>query len=66
MRFLGSHDGRQVDGRAGTDTLGVVALAEQTVDAAHRELLTKRMRWKLTSTLDWTLGGLGSISKIIE
>jgi len=32
------HDGGQVDGGAGSDALGVVALAQQTVDAAHGEL----------------------------
>jgi hypothetical protein len=30
-------DGGEVDGSAGTDTLGVVALAEQTVDTTDRE-----------------------------
>lgn len=32
------HDGGQVDWGAGTDALGVVTLAEQTVDSADREL----------------------------
>lgn len=30
-------DGGEVDGSAGTDTLGVVALAEETVDTTDRE-----------------------------
>lgn len=33
-------DGGQVDGGTGTDTLGVVALAEQTVDTADGERQT--------------------------
>ena len=33
-------DGRQVDRGAGTDTLGIVALAEKTVDTADRESQT--------------------------
>jgi hypothetical protein len=33
-------DGSQVDGGTGTDTLGVVALAEQTVDTADGERQT--------------------------
>lgn len=33
-------DGSEVDGSTGTDTLGVVALAEQTVDTADRESQT--------------------------
>ena len=32
------HDGGQVHGSTGTDTLGVVTLAEQTVDTTDREL----------------------------
>merc|ERR1719391_664319 len=32
------HDSSQVDGGAGTDTLSIVALAEQTVDTSHGEL----------------------------
>jgi len=32
------HDGGQVHGGTGTDALGVVALAEQTVDTTHGEL----------------------------
>merc|ERR1719295_1216888 len=32
------HDGSQVDGGAGTNTLSIVALAEETVNSAHREL----------------------------
>ena len=34
------HDGGQVDWGAGTDTFSVVALAQQTVDSADRELQT--------------------------
>lgn len=34
------HDGCQVDWRTGTDALGVVTLAEQTVNSADRELKT--------------------------
>ena len=30
-------DGSQIDGSTGTNTLGVVALAEQTVDTTNRE-----------------------------
>ena len=32
------HDGGQVHGGTGTNTLGIVTLAEQTVDTAHGEL----------------------------
>jgi hypothetical protein len=32
------HDGGQVDGSAGSDALGVVALAKETMDSAHGEL----------------------------
>merc|ERR1719295_1165291 len=34
------HDGSQVDGGTGTNTLSIVALAEETVDPANRELKT--------------------------
>uniref|UniRef100_A0A2M4C6K5 Putative secreted protein n=1 Tax=Anopheles marajoara TaxID=58244 RepID=A0A2M4C6K5_9DIPT len=34
------HDGRQIDGSASTDALGVVALPQQTMDTADRELQT--------------------------
>ena len=34
------HDSGQVDGRAGSRAFGIVALAQQPVDAAHRELKT--------------------------
>ncbi len=34
-------DGSEVDGSAGTDTLGVVALAEETVDTADGERETR-------------------------
>jgi hypothetical protein len=33
-------DGSEVDGSTGTDTLGVVALAEKTVDTTNRECET--------------------------
>jgi hypothetical protein len=41
------HDGGQVDGSSGTDSLGVVALAQQTVDTADRELQTGSRRPRL-------------------
>ena len=34
------HDGCQVDGSSSSDSLGVVALTEETVDSADRELKT--------------------------
>ena len=43
--------GSQVDGRTGTNSLGVVALAEQTVDSAHGELETSAGRARLGLSL---------------
>jgi hypothetical protein len=46
------HDGRQVDGRSGSDTLGVVALTEQTMDASDGELEPCTARPGLRLSLD--------------
>lgn len=46
------HDGGQVDGGAGSDSLGVVALAQQTVNATDRELQTGTARPALRLRLD--------------
>ena len=34
------HNGGQVDGSTGTNTFGIVALAQQTMDTTHGELET--------------------------
>jgi len=34
------HDGSQIDGCTGSDTLGIVALSQQTMDPSHWELKT--------------------------
>jgi hypothetical protein len=47
------HDGRQVDGRSGADTLGVVALAQQTVDSADGELESGSARAALRLSLNF-------------
>ena len=46
------HDGGQVHGGTGTDTLGVVTLAEQTVDPAHGELESSTAGSGLCLSLD--------------
>ena len=48
------HDGGQVDRSAGTDSLGVVALAQQTVDTADRELETGPRRPRLCLSLHFS------------
>jgi hypothetical protein len=56
LEHLGSqilHDGGQVDGRSGTDALGVVALAQQTVNATDGELKTGAARARLCLSLDF-------------
>ena len=45
------HDGGQVDGGTGADALAIVALAEQTVDAADGELQTGAARAALALAL---------------
>ena len=45
------HHGGQVDGRAGADAFGVVALAQQTVDAADGELKAGARRSRLGLSL---------------
>lgn len=54
-------DGSEVDGCAGTDTLGVVALAEQTVDTADGERQTSlggtTARWECQSMFWWVWSG---------
>ena len=47
------HDGGQVDGRSGTDSLGVVAFAQQTVDATDRELESGTTGSALRLSLDF-------------
>jgi hypothetical protein len=47
------HDGRQVDGRSGADALGVVALAQQTVDSADGELKSGSARSALRLSLNF-------------
>ena len=44
-------NGGQVDGRTGTDTLSVVALAEKTVDTANRERETSLRRTAIEARL---------------
>jgi hypothetical protein len=51
------HDGSEVDGRSGTDALGVVALAQQAVDASDGELQTGARRARLCLAL-----GLATLS----
>jgi hypothetical protein len=46
------HDGRQVDGRSGSDTFGVVSLSEKTVDSAYRKLKTSSAGSALRLSLD--------------
>ena len=46
------HDGGQVDGGAGTNTLSIVALAEETVDTSHGELETSPVGSGLCLSLD--------------
>ena len=49
-------DGGQVDGGTGTDTLGVVALAEQTMDTADGERQTSLGRTaadEMSVTVKW-------------
>lgn len=56
LEHLGSqilHDGGQVDGRSGTDALGVVALAQQTVNTTDGELKTGAARARLCLSLDF-------------
>lgn len=48
------HHRRQVDGRPGTDALGVVALAQQTVDSADGELEASAAGPALRLRLDFT------------
>ena len=45
------HDGGQVDGRTGSDTLGVVALAQMTVNTADGELKSGTRRASLGLSL---------------
>ena len=45
------HDGSQVDGRTGSDTLGVVALAQMTVNTADGELKSGTRRASLGLSL---------------
>ena len=47
------HDGSQVHGGTSTHTLGVVALAEQTMDTAHRELESGPVGTGLCLSLDF-------------
>src|SRR5271169_202522 len=47
------HDRRKVDGSTGTDTLGVVALAQQTVNSTDGELKTSTARSALRLSLDF-------------
>ena len=47
------HDGGQVDGRTGTDALGVVALAQKTVDTTDGELQTGTAGSALCLSLDF-------------
>jgi hypothetical protein len=46
------HDGSQVYGSTGTNTLGVVTLAEQTVDTTNGELETSPVGARLCLSLD--------------
>ncbi len=46
------HDGSQVDRGTSTHTLGIVALAEKTVDTAHGELKTSPVGTGLCLSLD--------------
>merc|ERR1712037_305877 len=46
------HDGSQVDGGAGTNTLSIVSLAEETVDTSHGELETSPVGSGLCLSLD--------------
>merc|ERR1719383_1129418 len=46
------HDGGQVDGGTGTDTLSIVSLAEQTVDTSHGELKSSTAGSGLCLSLD--------------
>jgi hypothetical protein len=48
------HDGRQVDGGSGTDSLGVVSLAQQTVDTTDWELESGTARSALRLSLYFT------------
>merc|ERR1711992_72601 len=48
------HDGSQVDGGASTHTLGIVALAEETVDTSHGELEASPFGSGLCLSLDLT------------
>jgi len=47
------HDGGEVDGCACTNSLGVVALAQQTVDSANRELKSGAARSALRLSLNF-------------
>ena len=47
------HDGCQVDGRSGTDALGIVTLAQQTVDTTDGELKTGATGSRLCLSLDF-------------
>eukprot|EP00095_Tigriopus_kingsejongensis_P008146 snap_masked-scaffold196_size269943-processed-gene-1.3 protein:Tk08146 transcript:snap_masked-scaffold196_size269943-processed-gene-1.3-mRNA-1 annotation:"PREDICTED: uncharacterized protein LOC101168343" len=47
------HDGGQVDGGSGSHTLGIVALAEETMDSAHGELETSSVGSALCLSLDF-------------
>jgi len=47
------HDGSQVDGGTGTNTLGIVALAEEPVDTAHGELESSPVGSALCLSLDF-------------
>ena len=46
------HDGSQVDGGTGADTLSIIALAEETVDTSHGELKTSPVGAGLCFSLD--------------
>ena len=47
------HDGGQVDRSTGTDALGIVALAQKTVDTTDRKLKTGTARSALCLSLDF-------------
>eukprot|EP00095_Tigriopus_kingsejongensis_P012306 snap_masked-scaffold2342_size16862-processed-gene-0.0 protein:Tk12306 transcript:snap_masked-scaffold2342_size16862-processed-gene-0.0-mRNA-1 annotation:"PREDICTED: uncharacterized protein LOC103140673" len=52
------HDGGQVDGGSGSHTLGIVALAEETMDSAHGELETSSLATKAARKSAPATGGV--------
>ncbi len=48
------HDGRQVDGGSGSNTLGVVAFSEMSVDSSHGELETSSAGARLGLSLGFS------------